>query len=185
MQPGTPHFVVTVEDCLALGGHFYNKETFSSTVHSIVLEHYMGLALTNTDHPTVPLTLFKLLSEYKALMKPSQGPTLMEGSFQLYLPFKCASSSYVKSGLLPLATELATLVVLVDYINKLEPQSASPEDERCWQCTSCFALDHSHAVRVMKEMKELREGTDFEHQVMAQEERLLNLCRHCKNCTDV
>lgn len=81
MRPGTPHFVVTVEDCLALGGHFYNKETFSSTLSSIALEHYMGLALTNTDHPTAPLVLFKLLSLYQTILKPSKRKRLqvMEG----------------------------------------------------------------------------------------------------------
>ncbi len=69
MRPGTPHFVMMVEDCVAVGGHFYSKENFFATLQAIALEHCMGISITNTEHPTVPLILFKLLTEYSELLQ--------------------------------------------------------------------------------------------------------------------
>ncbi len=69
MRPGTPHFVVTVEDCMAIGGHFYSKENFLATLQAIALEHCMGVSITNTEHPTAPLILFKLMNEYSEILK--------------------------------------------------------------------------------------------------------------------
>lgn len=68
MRPGTRHFVVTVEDCLAVGGHFYNRENFSATMIAIVYEHYYGNSITNTAHPSSPIILFKLLADYADIL---------------------------------------------------------------------------------------------------------------------
>lgn len=69
MRPGTPHFVVGVDDCMIVGGHFYNKNNFEATMVSMVMEHYMGTEITNTEHPTSPLILFKLLCSYVNVVK--------------------------------------------------------------------------------------------------------------------
>ncbi|TDL13507.1 hypothetical protein BD410DRAFT_846876 [Rickenella mellea] len=68
MRPGTPHFVITVEDALAVGGHFYNRQTFSETLRALAFEHQFGANLTNTEHLTSPIILFKLLHSYCAVM---------------------------------------------------------------------------------------------------------------------
>ena len=61
MPPFTPHFVLTTEDCFAVGGHFYNYECMEKTMEAIVVEHYFGLNWVNTEHPTAPIILFKML----------------------------------------------------------------------------------------------------------------------------
>lgn len=61
MRPGQPHFVVTLNDCLAVGGHFYSSTNYSGTLRSLVTEHYVGRLVTNTEHTTSPIVLFKLL----------------------------------------------------------------------------------------------------------------------------
>ena len=69
MRPGTHHFVVTLEHCLAIGGHFYNKNNFLATMHSLIYEHYFGKWITNTAHPTSPIILFKTLSGYRRILE--------------------------------------------------------------------------------------------------------------------
>lgn len=61
MRPGTPHFIVGVEDCMTTGGHFYNRNNLEASMISMIMEHYMGDEITNTEHPTSPIILFKLL----------------------------------------------------------------------------------------------------------------------------
>ena len=63
MPPFTPHFVLTTEDCFAVGGHFYNYKCMEKTIEAIVVEHYFGLNWVNTEHPTAPIILFKMLDE--------------------------------------------------------------------------------------------------------------------------
>lgn len=84
-------------------------------------------------------------------------------------------------GILPSTTELAALVVLVDYLKHLEPELAD-NDDRCWQQTECFSLDYGHAMETVRDLKKLQQGTDFERQVTEQERNLLDLCNYCKNC---
>ena len=69
MRPGTRHFVITLEHCLTVGGHFYNRENFLTTMHSLVYEHYFGKWVTNTAHPTSPIILFKTLCGYKGILE--------------------------------------------------------------------------------------------------------------------
>jgi hypothetical protein len=63
MPPGTPHFVITTDDCFAVGGHFYNYDAIFDTMHAIVVEHYFGIVWTNTEHPTSAVLLFKMVAE--------------------------------------------------------------------------------------------------------------------------
>ena len=63
MPPGTLHFVITTKDCFAVGGHFYNMGCMPLTMEALVTEHFFGNEWTNTEHPTVPIILFKLLDD--------------------------------------------------------------------------------------------------------------------------
>jgi hypothetical protein len=61
MKPNTPHSVFTVEDSIAIGGHFYSfaniKQTFFGLVHAFV----MDTLVTNTGHPKTRVLLFRML----------------------------------------------------------------------------------------------------------------------------
>ena len=74
MRPCTPHVVLTGEECIALGGHFYNACQFQRTVYAIVYEHLCGNYICNAAHPRAPLLLFKALSSYtdEMLARPGQ-----------------------------------------------------------------------------------------------------------------
>ena len=63
MPPFTPRFVLTTEDSFAVGGHFYNYNCMEKTMKAVVIEHYFGLNWVNTEHPTAPIILFKMLDE--------------------------------------------------------------------------------------------------------------------------
>jgi hypothetical protein len=63
MPPGTPHYVITTKDSFAVGGHFYNYEGMFYTMHAMVAEHYFGHIWSNTDHPSVPIVLFKMVDD--------------------------------------------------------------------------------------------------------------------------
>jgi hypothetical protein len=67
MRPGTRHHVVTVEDCLAIGGHFYNRDTFDRTAIGILQQHFLGVVLNNTEHSNATLILMKLVHHYNHL----------------------------------------------------------------------------------------------------------------------
>jgi hypothetical protein len=67
MRPNTRHYVVTVEDCLALGGHFYNRNNFSRTATGIIYQHFSGVATSNTEHSNATFILMKLVHSYHTL----------------------------------------------------------------------------------------------------------------------
>ena len=64
MRPYTLHFVVTAEDCLAVGGHFYCAETLSRTMLALVSEHHLGVMTVNSSHPTALLILFNMFMDH-------------------------------------------------------------------------------------------------------------------------
>lgn len=84
MRPGTPHFVVTTEDCLAVGGHFYCRSTYSATLDALACIHFLGNVLTNTSHDTAPVILFKSMEYWHSYVQSGEQS---EGCF-LYL-HKC------------------------------------------------------------------------------------------------
>ena len=64
MRPGTVHLVVTSEHCLAAGGHFYSSVAFKRTLEALIFERYFGKYITNAEHPSSPLLIFKMLNHY-------------------------------------------------------------------------------------------------------------------------
>ena len=59
MLPATPHAVLTLEPCLALGGHFYTGLHFKRTLYGLVYEHLCGDFATNTANTRSPSLLFR------------------------------------------------------------------------------------------------------------------------------
>lgn len=69
MMPGQPHLVMTLEYCLAIGGHFFSATNFTSTLRAITLEHFFGSVITNNDHSRSPVILFKLAVYYRDIIQ--------------------------------------------------------------------------------------------------------------------
>lgn len=71
MRPGTPHIVITVEDCFAVGGHFYNRRNLTATLHALICEHFNGKYITNVEHSNAGLILFKMVNDYLSKLDDS------------------------------------------------------------------------------------------------------------------
>lgn len=65
MQPGTPHHVISTEDTIAVGGHFFSSLLFSRTLEAMIAEHFASDFLTNTEHSEVHIVLFKMLRKFR------------------------------------------------------------------------------------------------------------------------
>lgn len=63
MRPATTHTVLSAEDCLTLGGHFYSLQTMESTYEALLVEHHLGFLVTNTHHTDAPILLFMLIEK--------------------------------------------------------------------------------------------------------------------------
>lgn len=61
MKPGVEHYVVTLQDSIVRGGHFYAYETLVETFHSKVEEAFCGQTITNTEHLDSDALLFRLV----------------------------------------------------------------------------------------------------------------------------
>ena len=69
MMAGTPHAVLTLEDSLTEGGHFFSGLQYKRTLYSILAEHFCGKYITNASQHRAPLLLFKTLMGLVAKMK--------------------------------------------------------------------------------------------------------------------
>jgi hypothetical protein len=50
MQPGTPHMVISLENCRADGEFFYSAATMLKSCHALIHCCIMDPAITNSDH---------------------------------------------------------------------------------------------------------------------------------------
>ncbi|KAH8109342.1 hypothetical protein DFH11DRAFT_1813003 [Phellopilus nigrolimitatus] len=84
MRPGTVHSVITLDDCFAVGGHFYHSGLFIETLNAMIIEHYRGKWVTNTEHTRMPMLLLKALTGYAEILRDQSeyqlGPELPEGA---------------------------------------------------------------------------------------------------------
>ncbi|TDL15713.1 hypothetical protein BD410DRAFT_844993 [Rickenella mellea] len=147
MRPGTPHFVITVDDSFCIGGHFYNRENFDMTLHAMDLENWFGSNITNTDHVTAPIILFKIFSRYISLIPEHHRrlPSLIG-----QLPAEPAASPnkedkyplHPKLGDLVTAPQFSALLRIMQGIAAdLEPEVL--KDTVSWQDTPQFDHDYS------------------------------------------
>lgn len=100
MQPGTIHFVISTENCLAIGGHFYSPVTLDRTLMSMVFERYVGPSITNTTHTTCGSTFMRMLCYLDSAM----GAVGNGGGIWM-----------------PEAREFAHIIVIVAYLDQLAP----------------------------------------------------------------
>ena len=164
MRPGTAHAVVTVEDCLAVGGHFYSNAAYELTLKCLMHEHYAGTEITNASHPTAPVYAMKTLGYYHSWML-SQGKDGWQGKFAPRFD----------------AYRLASLLVLNWYAPELPPkmpyalESEKTHEER-WFKSNEKAHDAWRASALARHIFESHD-LDLQEQVDAIEKRFLNRAR--------
>lgn len=59
MRPGTVHVVYTLQDSIAVGGHFYTPNTMFNSYMAGIHEHSLGRYSTNTEHLAAEGILFR------------------------------------------------------------------------------------------------------------------------------
>jgi hypothetical protein len=64
MRPGTPHYVLTLEDSVTLGRHFYSSSTVRATTWSLVHSGILDESITNTRHPETEQLLRRMFWMY-------------------------------------------------------------------------------------------------------------------------
>jgi hypothetical protein len=61
MRPNTPHYVLTLQNSITLGRHFYATSTILETCFAYIHCGILNAALTNTDHPEADQLLARML----------------------------------------------------------------------------------------------------------------------------
>jgi hypothetical protein len=62
MRPSTPHYVLTVDDSITYGRHFYCASMISDSVYGIVHSFVLGLGVTNTLHTTTKTLMQRIMA---------------------------------------------------------------------------------------------------------------------------
>jgi hypothetical protein len=68
MPPGTFHAVMTTRDSVSIGGMFYLPNQYTTTFYTLVQLHLHGQRICNSDIPTAPLYLFRILNAYHTIL---------------------------------------------------------------------------------------------------------------------
>lgn len=66
MRPNTVHFVITVEDCIVYGRHFYSSASMQASIFGIVHTFVMSYTLTNTLHEELDTMLRRMMVMWSA-----------------------------------------------------------------------------------------------------------------------
>jgi hypothetical protein len=70
MKPNTPHAVFTTKHSIVLGGHFYSFSNMQDTLMGIIHCFAVDNIVTNTEHPTTRILLFRMMQYlYKFYVK--------------------------------------------------------------------------------------------------------------------
>jgi hypothetical protein len=62
MRPSTPHYVLTVEDSITYGRHFYSASTISDSVYGILHSFVLGIGVTNTLHDNTKTLMRRIMA---------------------------------------------------------------------------------------------------------------------------
>lgn len=171
MHGNTPHIVISIEDCLAVGGHFYSSKSFASTLCGLVVIHYFGRMTTNDDHSDCRSILFRLLFSYLRIARcinasVSKGKwELFEenGKLHIFIPYLFLSCCF--SGI-PNLKELASLLIAVIYMPDLTPNAS----ENPWQSTPQFRHDYELAEKYATELAVILEDVQSWKSILQQVE---------------
>lgn len=154
MRPGTIHFVVTVEDSLCFGNHFFNRETFGATLEAVVHEHFFGRTITNTTHAESFVILFKTFDYFQHAKSKM--------SHSLHICELETDPDVVQID----RTQFASLIFLVLYADQLHPDKPLAEvaaSKKGWHKGNQFVHDHTCITKVvLKVLSEMpKDQLDF------------------------
>ena len=84
MRPSTPHYVLTVENSITFGRHFYSSASLSDSVYGVIHSFVLHLGVTNTLHENVTRTF---LHRIMALIHDHYVVHMGIGKWICYIPF--------------------------------------------------------------------------------------------------
>ena len=74
MRANTPHFVITPENSICRGGHFYASSTIQDVCYGVYHSFVSGMLVTNTEHTVASRQLLcRMLAFYHKYLIPSFG----------------------------------------------------------------------------------------------------------------
>ena len=91
MRPGTPHYVVTPENAITWGRHFYASSSMQDTVLGVVQTFVMDYGLTNALHDKSRTLLRRMMAMWSESLccsfdQPSET--------YMYSAFLCGNADY-------------------------------------------------------------------------------------------
>jgi hypothetical protein len=72
MKPNTPHYVVTVENSITYGQHFYSASMISKSIFGIVHSFVLGIGATNTLHDSTRIFLHRIMAMWQDFFSSSE-----------------------------------------------------------------------------------------------------------------
>ena len=76
MQPGTVHSVTTIQDCIALGGHFFSAPTIKHSLYSILHNFVGSHTITNVSMDNEQQMLLRIVLFWHKTMCEGSGAYL-------------------------------------------------------------------------------------------------------------
>lgn len=162
MQPGTPHYVITIEDALAIGGHFFNLPTMEYTLRAMLIEHFFGSSVTNIAYPQAAIALMKLVDHLVDVYDSSRHKRQVRNEVK---NIKVSS--------------VACLCVLVTHLDQLNPEE--PEEGMAgfgidyWKDQETFKVDFEHGCKLVQDLIAVYASEDFLKEVTQFEASLMNV----------
>jgi hypothetical protein len=65
MKPNTMHYVLTVENSITYGRHFYCASTISQSIFGVVHSFIIGIGVTNTLHDSTRIFLHRIMGMWE------------------------------------------------------------------------------------------------------------------------
>lgn len=123
MPPGTIHYVVSTKDSIAVGGHFYSAKNLLQTLYAMIVEHFVGHLTTNTAHSRCGILFIKMLSYITAVSRRNMA---WEAAGR---DMTCGYGT----AWLPATDEIATLIVIISYLDQLEPSEVADTEDNAFK----------------------------------------------------
>lgn len=165
MQPATPHFVITIEDALAVGGHFYSLPTMELSVRGMLLEHFFGSAIVNAAYPQCPIALIKLVDYLVEILDPKRHQREVRNEIKKNVRMET----------------VALLCVLVRHIEQIGPEipGAGENDFNTdyWIGKMEYKSDFHHAYELVRDLVRLCATEDFLERITIYEQEFISTAR--------
>lgn len=168
MQPGTPHYVITIEDALAIGGHFFNLPTMEFTLRAILIEHFFGSSVTNIAYPQAAIALMKLVDHLVDVYDSSRHKRQVRNEVK---------NIQVSS--------VACLCVLVTHLDQLYPEEPGEGMAgfgiEYWKEQESFKQDFEHGCKLVEDLIGVYASAEFLEQVKQFETVLMSVATELGN----